>query len=153
MKKTLLKFLAAVLVTASITSCNSTFRNLREPNTTVKLTKSDFTLSDQVVGEAKTVKVLGIDWKRIFKQQTGSVNGNNLTGFMSLAYIPVLGPVTLLDKTVSYSLYNLMEANPGYDVIFYPQITKQVKKPILGLGFLLKVTKVKTTARLGKLNK
>ena len=44
-----------------------------------------------------------------------------------------------------------MEKNPNYDVVFYPQYETTVKKPILGLGFLTKVTTVKTTARLGKL--
>lgn len=46
-----------------------------------------------------------------------------------------------------------MDNNPGYDVIFYPQYETKVVKNILGLGFLSKITTVKTTARLGKLNK
>jgi hypothetical protein len=45
-----------------------------------------------------------------------------------------------------------MSSNPGYDVVFYPQFETKVVKPFLGLGFLTKITTVKTTARLGKLN-
>jgi hypothetical protein len=57
------------------------------------------------------------------------------------------------DKTANYSLYELMTNNPGYDVVFYPQYETKVLKPILGIGFLTKITTVKTTARLGKLKK
>jgi len=42
-----------------------------------------------------------------------------------------------------------MSGNPGYDVVFYPKVFK----PVLGIGFFAKITTVKTTARLGKLNK
>ena len=57
------------------------------------------------------------------------------------------------NKTANYSLYELMNGNPGYDVVFYPQYETKVFKPVLGIGFITKITKVKTTARLGKLNK
>jgi hypothetical protein len=43
-----------------------------------------------------------------------------------------------------------MYTNPGYDVIFYPQYETIISKPLL-LGCIVKITKVKTTARLGKL--
>jgi hypothetical protein len=69
-----------------------------------------------------------------------------------LASLPVVGNV-LGDKTSNYALYELMNNNPGYDVIFYPQYEVKVVKPIIGIGFLTKITTVKTTARLGKLNK
>jgi hypothetical protein len=46
-----------------------------------------------------------------------------------------------------------MEDNKGYDVIFYPQYTTKVSKPVLGMGFLMKITKVEVKARLGKLKK
>jgi hypothetical protein len=45
-----------------------------------------------------------------------------------------------------------MENNKGYDVVFYPQYEVTVRRPI-GLGFIYKVTTVKATTRLGKLNK
>jgi hypothetical protein len=46
-----------------------------------------------------------------------------------------------------------MNSNPGYDVVFYPQYETKVFKPVLGIGFLTKISTVKTTARLGKLTK
>lgn len=44
-----------------------------------------------------------------------------------------------------------MNANPGYDVVVYPQYETKIERPI-GLG-IFKITTVKVTARLGKLNK
>ena len=137
-----------VVVLATFASCTTLNHSMREPNTRVNLTKSDFTLSEQVSAEDKTVKILGIDFERLFKKETGVVD--NGASSISLANMPVVGTV-LYDKTSNYALYNLMFTNPGYDVIFYPQYETKISKPVLGLGFIVKITKVKTTARLGKL--
>ncbi len=137
-----------VVVLATFASCTTLNHSMREPNTRVNLTKSDFTLSEQVSAEDKTVKILGIDFERLFKKETGVVD--NGASSISLANMPVIGNV-LYDKTSNYALYNLMFTNPGYDVIFYPQYETKISKPVLGLGFIVKITKVKTTARLGKL--
>ncbi len=139
-----------VAIIAAFSSCTTFNHSMREPNTRVNLNKSDFSLSDQVSAEAKTVKILGIDWSRIFTKKTGGVDG--VSSSISLASIPVIGNI-VGDKTANYSLYVLMNGNPGYDVVFYPQYETKVLKPILGIGFLTKITTVKTTARLGKLNK
>lgn len=137
-----------VVVLATFASCTTLNHSMREPNTRVNFTKSDFTLSEQVSAEDKTVKILGIDFERLFKKETGVVD--NGASSISLANMPVVGTV-LYDKTSNYALYNLMFTNPGYDVIFYPQYETKISKPVLGLGFIVKITKVKTTARLGKL--
>ena len=137
-----------VVVLATFASCTTLNHSMREPNTRVNLTKSDFTLSEQVSAEDKTVKILGIDFERLFKKETGVVD--NGASSISLANMPVIGTV-LYDKTSNYALYNLMFTNPGYDVIFYPQYETKISKTVLGLGFIVKITKVKTTARLGKL--
>lgn len=144
-----LKKLLFVAVIALLSSCSSLSHTMREPNTRVNLDKSDFTLSEQVSAEAKTVKVLGIDWSRLFTNKTGLVEGGGYSS-ISLASIPVIGNL-ISDKTANYSLYELMDQNNGYDVVFYPQYEIKVSKPVLGLGFLTKITTVKTTARLGKL--
>ena len=124
---------------------------MREPNTRVNLNKSDFTLSDQVSAKAKSVTVLGIDWRRFFTKKTGSIDADGSSS-ISWASIPVIGDF-VGDRTVNYSLYEMTNANPGYDVVFYPQYETKVLKPALGIGFLVKITNVKSTARLGKLNK
>lgn len=143
------KKLLPVLMIMLLASCTSINKSMREPNTRVELTKSDFSLSNQVSGEARCTKVLGIDFKRLFKRKSGEISTGSM--HLSSVSIPVVGNY-VQDKTANYSLYELMSANPGYDVIFYPQYDTKTVKPILGLGFLLKITAVKTTARLGKLN-
>ena len=144
----MIKMAMLIVVLATFASCTTLNHSMREPNTRVNFTKSDFTLSEQVSAEDKTVKILGIDFERLFKKETGVVD--NGASSISLANMPVVGTV-LYDKTSNYALYNLMFTNPGYDVIFYPQYETKISKPVLGLGFIVKITKVKTTARLGKL--
>jgi len=151
MKKVISYFGAVILAVVFISSCTTLDHSMREPNTKVNLNKSDFALSDQVTGDATTVTIFGIDWARLFMKRSGSVNSSGASG-ISLSSIPVVGGY-LGDRTASYSLYQLMTTNPGYDVVFYPQYETKIIKPILGIGFLTKITIVKTTARLGKLNK
>lgn len=148
--KKIMTILGAVLFASILfSSCSTINKTMREPNVRVDLTKSDFTLSDQVKAEAKSTKIIGIDFARLFMNKTGSVEGG--AAAVSLASLPVIGNV-LSDKTANYALYELMNSNPGYDVIFYPQYETKVVKPILGIGFLTKITTVETKARLGKLN-
>jgi hypothetical protein len=148
MKNKLFKTALLVATVATFSSCSSINQSMREPNTRVNFKKSDFTLSAQVTGEAKTTRILGIDWRRLTSSKTGTVEGASLS--ISLASIPVVGNI-LADRTANYALYELMVSNPGYDVVFYPQYETKVSKPFLGLGFIKTVTTVKTTARLGKL--
>lgn len=145
--RTIFTLLAVVAVMSSCTSLNKT---MREPNVRVELTKSDFTLSEQFSAEAQSTKIIGIDFARFFMKETGTIEGGSMA--ISLASLPVIGNV-LTDKTSNYALYELMNSNQGYDVIFYPQYETKVVKPLLGIGFLTTITTVKATARLGKLNK
>jgi hypothetical protein len=152
MKKTILFITTAIVL--SFTNCTNINKAMREPNTRVNLEKKDFTLSDQVSGEATTTQIFGIDFARLFMKKGGTVNKDGaMAGPMgiSLASIPVIGGI-IVNPTASYALYDVMEKNKGYDVVFYPQYEITVKRPI-GLGFIYKVTTVKATTRLGKLNK
>lgn len=150
MKKNSLKLVViAGISMATVTSCTTYTKTMREPNSRVEFKKDDFTLSGQVSGTAKTTTVLSIDWARFFTKREGQVKGNFAS--ISFASIPVIGSV-LSDRTANYALYEMMQHNPRYDVVFYPQYETKVLRPILGLGFLSKITTVKATARLGRLN-
>lgn len=151
MKRHILNILMFVVVITIFSNCTTYSHGMREPNTRVNLNKSDFSLSEQVSAKAKSVTVLGIDWARFFKQKTASVETDGSSS-ISWANIPVIGNV-ISDRTANYALYELMNANPGYDVVFYPQYESKVFKPALGIGFLVRISNVKTTARLGRLNK
>lgn len=144
------KFLIVVSVIVLFSNCSTLNHSMREPDTRVNLSKSDFSLSGQVSAEATSVKVLGIDWKRFFNKKMAAVDGKG-NPLISMVSIPVIGNI-VTDMTANYSLYELMTGNPGYDVVFYPQYETKVLKPVLGIGFFTKITTVKTTARLGKLN-
>lgn len=149
-KQTLIHLFALITLTVLLASCSSLNQTMREPNTRVELQKEDFTLSDQVSGEATCTKIFGIDFDRLFSKKSGSIT-NGVFATPNIANIPVIGSM-IIDPTVNYALYDMMQKTPGYDVVFYPQYTVDVSKPI-GLGFIYKITKVNATARLGKLNK
>ncbi len=131
-------------------SCTTYKQSMKEPNTKINLDKSDFTLTDQVTSEATSIKILGIDFPRLFIKKTGTLVGS--AADINMATIPVIGSF-VSDNTSNYALYELMNANPGYDVVFYPQFNTKILKPFLGIGLITKITTVKTTARLGRLNK
>jgi hypothetical protein len=129
--------------------CTTVNKSMREPNVRLELVLSDLSLSGQVTAEATSTKILGIDWDRLFTQKTGTVEGSGSLN-INLASIPVVGNY-VTDQTVNYALYEMMIANPDYDVVIYPQYQTTVRKPLLGMGFIMKTTTVQATARLGKL--
>lgn len=144
-----MKFVPLFLLVAVMSSCTSINKTMREPNARVEFEREDFTMSAQVSASATTTRILGIDWNRLTKKETGNVEGLAV-GLIDIASIPVIGSV-LTDATSNYALYNLMSENPGYDVVFYPQYETKVERPIIGIGFLKTVTTVKVTARLGSI--
>ncbi len=140
--------LLTLLTSLFLTSCSSVNQSMREPNSRLELVKSDFSLSDQVSATASTTTILGIDFKRLFNKKTGTVEGSSV----SLSSIPVIGNA-FTDKTSSYALYELMQKNPNYDVVLYPQYETKVIRPILGIGLIFQKSTVKATARLAQLKK
>lgn len=134
-----------------LASCTGLERTMREPMTRVELYKSDFTLSSQMEAEAQTTRIIGIDWSRLFTKKVGGVDRDGAP--MAVASVPVLGTIMerFGDRTANYALYNLMDENPGYDVVFYPQYERRVFAPI-GIPFIYSTTTVKVKARLAKFN-
>lgn len=151
MKNVFKLFVVFSITVTILSSCTSISKTMRGPNTVVELNKNDFSLSEQVTAEAQTIKIVGIDFARLFMKKGGIIEGGGSAN-INLVSIPIFGNM-ITDRTASYSMYELMNQNPGYDVIFYPQCETKILKPILGIGFLTKITTVKTTARLGKMNK
>ncbi len=134
MKKSLFVILLAVLAFGA-TSCSSTIKSMKEPLAYFELNSHDYVLSEQVTGEATVVRVLGIDWARLFKVKAGTV------------IAPIIGiPVS---SSQYYAIYDLLEKNPGYDFVMYPQVTDYTT----GFPGIYTKTEIKVTARLGKLKK
>ena len=148
MKKAIIKITMFVSIVTAFSSCTTLKHSMREANVVLELSKSDFSLSQQVTADATCTKIFGIDFARLQKSKTGVIEGGGVS--ISLGRIPVIGNF-VADKTANYALYELMNSNPGYDVVFYPQFETKVVMPFFGLGFLTKITTVKATARLGKL--
>ncbi len=133
MKKTILFLLVVAAFFA--TSCSSSYRAIREPNVKFELNSGDYDISEQVVGEATVVRVFGIDWSRLFNAKYADFNASVIGG--------------VVRGSDNYAIHDLIEKNPGYDFIMYPQVEKKSK----GFPLLYEKTKVKVTARLGKLIK
>lgn len=137
-------FLLACAACFIMTSCNTYRHGMKEPNAYVEYHADDFTLSEQVTGEATVTRILGVDWQRLF----GTTEIGETQSFGTI--IPYIG-VTVPSGS-NYALYNLMKNNPGYDVVVYPQVETYRHAPVLGTDLFSKTT-YKVTARLGKLKK
>lgn len=132
--KRLLPILLFVVLFA--TSCSSTFKTMREPNVRFELTGHDYVLSDEAVtGEATVVYVFGIDWAHLFGGKTADFDA------------PIFGLSDMLRGAETYAIYDLMQKNPGYDFVMYPQVTKKAT----GFPIIYKKIDVEVKARMGKL--
>ncbi|HET8860828.1 hypothetical protein [Marivirga sp.] len=154
MKKLSTSLLALFILSVGCTSINKT---MKQPNTLVRFEKQDFEFSEQLTADATTTRILNIDFERLLNKEGATIENEISQGgpldqaaYKLISSLPVYGTL-LNDPTASYALYNLMKANEGYDVIFYPQYEVKVKRPILGLGFILKITDVKVNAKLAKI--
>ncbi len=124
-----------------MTSCSSYRHTMREPNTHVEFYASDFELSEPVSAEATVTRILWIDWERTF--------GTSKAGFANNgSELPIIG--NMIYGGANIALYKLMKENPGYDVIFYPQVEIHKSAPVFGTDFYSSTTYT-VTARLGKM--
>lgn len=149
MKKLSLLLICGIAV-LFMSSCHTYRHSMREPNAYVEYHAEDFELSDQVVGEATVVRIIGIDWKHLFgTKEIGNTDANLLEPSMG-TMVPFIGlPV---EAGANYALFKMMQQNPGYDVVIYPQVESYRHAPVLGTDIYSKTT-YKVTARLGKLKK
>ena len=146
-----------------MSSCSISNRSMKYPNYHIEFYKADFDYSQQVVAEATSTRILGIDWQRLFNWKTGRINSDrfndmtqnimisgNINGSVVAApisaIIPILGDYGK-GKVSSYALYKLMKDNPGYDVVIYPQY--ETTRYVIPIIYSKRTCKV--TARLGKI--
>ncbi len=136
MKKSFFFALIAVLA-LTVTGCSATLKTIEEGKVHFELNSNDYVLSQPVTGEATVTRVLGIDWARLFTTTAGFVESN----------ASIVG--VALSGNEMYAIYDLLEKNPGYDFVFYPQTTTKT----VGVTGIFTKTDVKVTARLAKLKK
>ena len=135
----------SLIFAIAFSSCTMNSKMMREPSAHIQWQKDDFSYSAQVTGEATVVKILEIDFARLFKKEVGTS-----TGGVSSVSIPVIGPILdkfLSDKSVSYAMFDMMDKNQGYDVVLYPKVDMEKS----GIPIIYTTTKVKVTARLAKI--
>lgn len=142
MRKLFITFSMAIIAITLFSGCSVMSRSMKEPSNNIQFQKNDFEYSDQVSGEATEVKILGVDWARLFGHKMGELQ-NSSNSFN----IPIIGGL-IGNKVNGYALYNVMLDNPGYDIVLYPQYETSKTNLII-----TKITKVKVTARLGKIKK
>lgn len=158
-----IKLLGGFMLLLLMSSCSITNKSMKTPNYHVEFYKTDFEYSEQVMASATSVRVLGIDWKRIFKWDVGmlesdrfyeipqqieinsNVVANPVVGAVS-AIIPVMGDYGK-GKVSNYALHQLMVDNPGYDLVIYPQY--EMHK--FWIPIFYSKTTVEVRARLGKI--
>lgn len=140
MKATSLKWLALVLVLAAFaSSCTTYSHSMKSPQSHIEFDKADFDFSEQVSAEATINRILGINFSYLFTKELGYASYDNVQ-------MAILGPY-LQDKASMFAMYRLLQENPGYDVIVYPQ----VRKKDYGIPILFTTTNVRVTARLARL--
>jgi len=139
-----LKFLPLVILAVmTLASCSSVSHSMREPLVRFDLNANDMELSAPVTGTATSVRVLGVDWQRLFSTNYAS------TGIYVIGDI-MNSNVVLGSK--DYAVYDLIEKNPGWDFVVYPQYHTDSYR-VWGLGLIYSRTTTTVTARMGRLAK
>lgn len=128
-----------VIFAISFTSCSYTNKIMKTPNNYVEFKKDDFVFSEQVVGEGTQTRILGVDWAHLFVSKTGTIETNALS-------IPIIGNIPVVGSE-AYAIWDLMDKNQGYDVVFYPQYETK----LTGLPILFQKSKTTVKARLAKI--
>ena len=137
------RIIPILLLAAAVfaTSCSSSYRSARHPSVLFELNSADYTLSEPVSATVHVTKVLGINFAEIFDAHSGDFSAS-VVG----TDVAMIGFLSSLDKSVA--IHDLLEKNPGYDFVLYPQFT------ITGKYYLIySSADVTVTARLGKLVK
>lgn len=138
-------FLFALLIAfaaVSTTSCTMKMNAMSDSNAQLNLTSDDVTISEVKEASAKETLVLGIDWKRIFKKEVGEIRRKG-SGFS----IPVIGN-TSFTRAEAYAIYKLLQDNPDFDAVLYPQFSGKTK----GFPFIFQKTDLTVKAKLVKVN-
>jgi hypothetical protein len=168
--KRLVLYSFVMLVTSLLTSCTATRNSMQEGNYSLQFQRNDFEFSDPVSGKAKEVKVLGVDWQRLFNRKETVLKGNGQTvdnTNKTAQYLPLLPPyfyrpldviaslavISVIGNTAKshaeeLALHDLVQKNPNYDVVMFPKYDKKTVWWILG-----RTTTVTAKARLGVLKK
>ena len=146
-----MKKITLLLITVFILFSGCTMVN--HSITTPVIYLSDLDISDEVWGQAKSVKIFGIDFSRLLKRNIESANIG-----MSTSEIPIIGPeitgipafqsvgLTIIN-TESLALQDLLKKNSEYDVLISPKYSRTID----GFWPFYWTETVMVKARIGKI--
>ena len=146
-----MKNITLILITVFIFFSGCTMVN--HSITTPVIYLSDLDISDEVWGQAKSVKIFGIDFSRLLKRNIESANIG-----MSTSEIPIIGPeitgipafqsvgLTIIN-TESLALQDLLKKNSEYDVLISPKYSRTID----GFWPIYWTETVMVKARIGKI--
>jgi hypothetical protein len=146
-----MKKITLLLITVFILFSGCTMVN--HSITTPVIYLSDLDISDEVWGQAKSVKIFGIDFSRLLKRNIESANIG-----MSTSEIPSIGPeitgipafqsvgLTIIN-TESLALQDLLKKNSEYDVLISPKYSRTID----GFWPIYWTETVMVKARIGKI--
>ena len=146
-----MKKITLLLITVFILFSGCTMVN--HSITTPVIYLSDLDISDEVWGQAKSVKIFGIDFSRLLKRNIESANIG-----MSTSEIPIIGPETTgipafqsvgltIINTESLALQDLLKKNSEYDVLISPKYSRTID----GFWPIYWTETVMVKARIGKI--
>ena len=146
MKNMLLYTIVTVFL---MSSCTMVSHSIVTP----EINLSDLDISDEVWGQAKSVKILGLDFNRMFKRKIETATiGMGTTG------IPIITPkfnletsvqstgLTIID-TENLALQDLLNKNKEYDILIAPKFSKTIE----GFWPFYWTETVMVKARIGKI--
>ncbi len=141
------KLFFSAIVGLVLASCSTGTNYMSVSNSQLNLTRGDVEISKVITAEAKQTLIFGIDFKRLFKAESGSTRGeiNAAGGGFS---IPIIGGFLKggSSKVEGYTYAKLFADNAGYDFVMYPRYSQKTKNII---GIIVKTTG-KVECRLGK---
>ena len=120
---------------------------------TPEINLSDLDISDEVWGQAKSVKILGFDFNRMLKRKIETATiGMGTTGIpiITSRFDPKtstqLAGLTIID-TENLALQDLLNKNKEYDILIAPKFSKTIE----GFWPIYWTETVMVKARIGKI--
>ena len=144
MKSKILFFITILLFVSSCTMVNHSV-------STPIIYLSDLNVSDEVWGQAKSTKVLGIDFQRLLKRNIESANVGLSTTSIPIFTVGNIGAPAVqtigisIINTESLALNDLLNKNKEYDVLISPKFSKTTE----GLWPIYWTETVMVKARIG----
>ena len=134
------KIFLALIICFMLSHCTTVTHSISTPTIYLK----DLDITDEVWGQAKSVKIFGIDFGRVSKRKVeGATIGKSADGMNIITQTPSLS----FYNTEPLALQNLLKKNSEYDVIISPKFSKTVD----GFWPIYYTETVMVKARVGKI--